>query len=246
METIRDLLAAALRKISVLGNGETMSASNGNDALMALQVMVDDMANENLLIPVTTLLSKVVVQGQASYTIGVHASPPGPTNHIETAKPISYASVYIRDGAGNDYPVSIIPTNQYAAMGQKLTAGRPSCVYIQDGWPLDTLVFDSSFLDSTDIIKIYALLPLSTYLTTASLNDVISLPPGYKRMLMFNLCIELAPEYEKIPSAVIVKVAQDTKRGLKAKNLTMGKVMSDYPRSRSHYGYYNVQGGPVQ
>lgn len=250
MNTIRDLCAAALRKIGVLGAGETMSASNADAALMALQVMVDDMANENLLIPVTTVLSISMAAGSTSYTVGTYPAPvpdPLPDNHIETAKPTAYLSAYVRDSANNDFAVSIIPENQYSQISTKLLTSRPTCVYVQDGWPLDTLQFDAAGYDTSDTFKLVCLLPLSGYLTTSSLNDTIDMPPGYKRMVLYNLCIDLAPEWEKKISREIATVAAQSKRNLKGKNLVVGKLRSDAPGSvYGGPGFYNIHGGPVE
>lgn len=250
MNTIRDMLAAALRKLGVLGAGESMSANASADALTALQLLVDDMANENLLIPVTTLLSASMAAGSVSYTIGTYPAPvpdPLPDTHIETVKPTEYLSAYIRDSASNDFPVRIIPQNQYSALSTKLLTSRPSMVYVQAGWPMDTLQFDAAGYDTSDTFKLVCLLPLSSYLTTATLNDVIDMPPGYKRMVLYNLCVDLAPEWSVKVGAEIASAAAASKRNLRAKNLNVGKLRSDSPQSvYGGPGYYNIHGGPVQ
>lgn len=249
METIRDLLTASLRKIGVLAAGETMSSANGQDAFTALKLMVDAMANESLLIPVTTVLTHTLIEGQPDYTVGIYPSPrpdPLPSNHIESAKPTEYLSGFIRDAGNTDYLIhSFIPANQYDAVGQKGISGRPAYLYVQDGWPMDTLRLVSAPYEN-DTLYLTCKLPLSELLPTTTINHTIDLPPGYKSMLLYNLCIELAPEWERSVSNEIAMLANKYRKEIKGQNFRAGKLRSDAPRSNYGRGrYYNVDRGPV-
>jgi hypothetical protein len=52
----------------------------------------------------------------------------------------------------------------------------------------------------------------------AGLSTAISLPPGYRRMLVKNLAVDLAPSYEKEVSSALYEAAVEAKAVVKRAN----------------------------
>lgn len=248
MVTIRKLIESSLRKINVLAGGEDMKPDEGQDALLTFQMMVSGWANETLTIPVTGVVTKTLVVGEPEYTIGIYPSPqpdPLPENHIETPRPQQFITAMIRDSAGTDYRMDIMDAARYSQISRKTNASRPSRMYVRHGWPMHTILFESQPYDSETLIM-EVLQPLEGILATDSLDTVINLPPGYERALLYNLAVEMAPEYEKTPSGVVLGVAAQSLKMLKARNsrpllLDVDRALVDTQKGK---GTYEITQGP--
>lgn len=249
MSTIRDLLKIALQKIEVLAPGEDLEGQDAEDARQQFALMVDGFAVHQMLIPITTVVTKVLAIGQNDYTIGNYPDPvpdPLPDNHIETTHPIEFLGAFLRDSAGTDYPLMFIEQNLYNQVNRKDNTARPTQLYIQRGWPLSTLRFNSNPF-SNDQLHLTVKKPLGDYIATSSLNSVVNLPPGYERFLVYSLAVELAPTWGKRVPPEIAVIAEDSMKRIKrAFNrpgfLTTSPHMST--RSRRTGGSYNIESGP--
>ena len=143
--TVGDIIRSAMRKIGVLAAGEPLPANEGDDALEVFAQMVDSWSTETLLIPVVNVVTKVLVENQPEYTIGIYPEPvpdPLPSNHIETARPERILSAFIRDRYETDYIQEIIDVKTFSRISRKTNASRPSRFYIREGWPMNTILFE--------------------------------------------------------------------------------------------------------
>lgn len=247
-QTVGDLIRSSLRKIGVLAPGEPLPSDEGDDAKQVLIQMIDAWTNESLLIPVTTVITKQLLVGESEYTIGIYPEPipvPLPDNHIEVKRPQQFLTSFIRDGAGTDYPLQVIGPTSYADTSRKDNEFRPTRLYIRKGWPMHTLIFNSlPFADET--LHLETLQPLSEVLPLIGLTEEINLPPGYEKAIIFNLCIDLAPEYGKDITNVIAVTAMDEKRKIKRTNhkkltLKVDRALVSNNRSK---GTYIIEQGP--
>ena len=246
--TVGDIIRSSMRKIGVLAAGEPLPANEGDDALEVFAQMVDAWTNETLLIPVVNVVTKVLVENQPEYTIGIYPEPvpdPLPSNHIETARPERILSAFIRDRYDTDYIQEIIDVETYSRISRKTNTSRPSRFYVRKGWPLNTILFESvPYQDET--LHLEVVQPLSEILPTACLTDVINLPPGYERALIYNLCLELAPEWGKDISPLVATQAVEGKKWLKRNNyrpLVLGADRA-VATQRKGIGTYIIEQGP--
>ncbi len=248
MATVGDLIRGSMRKIGVLAAGEALDAGEGADALTIFRQMLDGWSNESLLIPVVNTVTKTLIQGQSQYTIGIYPSPqpvPLPDNHIETARPQIIQNAFIRDTYSTDYSLTKMGGRFYSDISRKTTQARPSRYYVRDGWPLDTILFDSApYTD--DVLHLEVLQPLSEILPTASLVDVIDLPPGYERALVFNLCLDIADEWGREVTSTIAVNAVNSKKQIKRANKKDLTLRADRGAvsKRSGLGTYIISSGP--
>lgn len=246
--TVGEIIRSSLRKIGVLAAGEALPPEEGDDALNVFRQMIDSWALETLLIPVVGVVTHTLVQGQPEYTIGIYPEPkpdPLPLNHIETARPEKIISAFIRDAAGTDYPQKAIATKAYTRISRKTNEARPSSFYMREGWPLNTILFESVPYAS-EVLHLEVMQPLSGILPAANLQEAINLPPGYEKALIFNLCLDLADEWGKEVSRTVAVQAVEQKKWIKRANyrpLVLSMDKSLVSRDRAN-GTYIIEQGP--
>lgn len=245
-QTVGDLIRSAMRKIGVLGAGEPLPAGEGDDAKVVFSQMVDAWSLESLLIPVVSVVTKQLVVGESEYTIGVYPSaPPFPDTHIEAARPEKIIAAFIRDSHGTDYIQEIMDVQTFSRISRKTNSSRPSRIYVRKGWPMNTLLFESlPYADET--LHLEVVQPLSEYLTTTLLTDVVNLPPGYEQVLIYNLAMMLSDEWGKQITPSIATIAVEGKKRIKRSNfrklvLGMDRAVVNQQRAK---GTYIVDGGP--
>jgi len=205
--TVLDLVKASLRKIRVLGAGETPSGSEGSEALDTLNALLQSWSNEGLAVYRQTLSTHATVAGTASYTIGTGAT-------WDTTRPLRIDQAFLRTTSDNiDDQLTLLSATEYYAVRDKATASEPTHLYYLPSmttgtvylWPVPDAVYTVGIVQNTQI---------AAYLTLAA--DV-GLPPGYEQALIYNLAVELAPEYGK-SAADVAGLAREYKMVLKRTN----------------------------
>jgi hypothetical protein len=239
--TVGDIIRASMRKIGVLAAGEPLPADQGNDALETFTQMVDSWALETLLIPIVNVVTHTLITGTSEYTIGIYPTAPIPDSHIETARPEKIITSFIRDSAGTDFHLRKMEARQYSLISRKTTEARPSRIYVREGWPLDTILFDTVPY-ANETLHLEVIQPLSGILSTANLTDEINLPPGYEKALIYNLAIDLADEWQQTVTSSVATLAIEGKKLIKRSNyrdivLRVDRALSD---KRKGYGRYNI------
>lgn len=133
----------------------------------------------------------------------------------------------------------------WAAITSKdLTSTWPTAWYYNPTFPYGTLTFWPVPTASTIQGVIYVKTQLSEF---GSLDDEVSLPPAYERMIVTNLALELAPSYPNSPiSPLLVKQAQESLAAVKRTNRRLSDL--SFPAGAlvgSNYGRwgYNIRTG---
>lgn len=208
MTTANDLISRSLRLILVLGQGRrTLTANELSDGLMALNAMVDSFSIDSLMIYQTLEESFPLVVGTASYTIGTGGT-------FNTVRPVSITNAFIRDNSNNDYPVELIDNFSYDSIPLKTVSSRSRYLYYDKQYPLAyiRLMYVPAYAE-TLFINSWKQIQQFADGTTA-----ISLPPGYERMLAYNLAVEIAPEYGVAISDKVGQIAKESKAAVKRLN----------------------------
>jgi hypothetical protein len=201
--TLLELLTSSLRAIGVKNPGVTLTAEEVDDAKEILNLMLDLWSAEGLMVYASTRESFSLVNGQEAYTIGTGGN-------FNTDRPIQILNAYIGESGAADTPVEIIGANQYQGIWLKETPGKPDKLNFLGTMPLGTIYIYPS-PDSAYTIYLDSLKPL-TDITV--LTSTISLPPGYEAALQSNLAVNLAPEYGRDPSQLVLKAAMESKKAL--------------------------------
>lgn len=218
--TALDIIRGAMRLIGAVDPGEQLTADEASDGLELLNELLESLSNEGLACHQILQENFALSSGVASYTIGSGAT-------FNTTRPLNVLSAFIRDG-GYDYPLRVLTREEYDRFTPKTTQYQPEYLYYEPsvangriylyGVPAKAYaVTDGLYINSQKQLQQFALL-----------TTEIVLPPGYKRMLRYNLAPELAPEYNrKVPDAVLA-IARESKASIKRLNSRTPKLRLDH------------------
>jgi hypothetical protein len=129
--TAGDQINAALRLIGQLAEGETPSAATSQDALAALNQMLDSWNTDRLLVYTTQTQVFSWPAGQATRTIG-------PTGDFVGNRPvfIDDATYFDDPGTGVSYGIKLINQQQYNGIALKnVTSTYPQVMYVNNSFP---------------------------------------------------------------------------------------------------------------
>ena len=202
METAREHIRRTLQLIGVVGQGEDVSAAEANDALAALNDMLGTWSIMGAVFA-ETREEFALTPGTASYTIGTGGD-------FDTERPIRIVKAFI-DRGNISYPLQVLDQVAYADLSFKDQTGLPCDLYYDAGFPLGNIVLNP-VPNSSDTLNIYSEKPLTG---PATLDTVLSFPPGYSRGFRFNLAVDVAPEYGIPVSAEVQRGAASSLRAIK-------------------------------
>jgi hypothetical protein len=210
MSTAGDQINRSLRLLGVLAEGETPSASVSQDALLAMQQMIDSWNTEKLSIFSTQDQVFTWPSSQISRTLG-------PTGNFVGNRPVLLEdSTYFRDPLTNvSYGVKIINQQQYDGIAVKtVTSTYPQVLWINMTYPdIEMYVFPVPIRDLE-----WHFISVEELTQPALLATDLFFPPGYMRAFTYNLACEIAPEFGVEPSAQVKRIAMTSKRNIKRIN----------------------------
>jgi hypothetical protein len=199
-----------MRLIGMLAEGETPSAAASQDALSAMNQMIDSWNTERL--------SVFSTQDQIfTWPASTQSRTLGPTGNFVGNRPVLLEdSTYFRDAATNvSYGIKIINQQQYNGIAVKtVTSTYPQVLWINMTYP-----------DIEMYVYPVPLRPLEWHFVSiqeltqpAVLATTLSFPPGYLRAFKYNLACEIAAEFGVEPSPQVQRIAMTSKRNLKRIN----------------------------
>ena len=217
MATAADQINGALRLLGVLAEGETPSAAVSQDALTALNQMIDSWNTERLAVFCT--------QDQVfSWPPSTIKRTLGPTGDFVGNRPIQILdSTYFRDPAsGISYGIKLINQQQYNGIAVKtVTSTYPQVMWVNNTFPnVEMYVYPVP----TKVLEFH-LVSVQELTAPATLVTNLAFPPGYLRAFRYNLACEIAPEFGVEPSSQVRRIAMYSKRDLKRIN-NPGDVMA--------------------
>jgi hypothetical protein len=204
--TAQEIINAALRVLGELASGETPTAEESNDGLIALNKLIDSWSAEQLLIPEITRLSQAATPGTQVYTMG-----PGGT--LGSTRPLAVLAVSVASGSGIVQPAKIVNAEDWAAIADKSRTGAFAAkAYYNAAYPTGSLYLWPAPTGGT--IAVDFLKPLTSFATLAT--DV-QMPPGYDRALIWNLALELASNFGRDQN-IVAATAQQAKAAIAERN----------------------------
>jgi hypothetical protein len=208
--TAGDQINRALRLLGVLAEGETPSASVSQDALMALNQMIDSWNTERL--------SVFCTQDQVfTWPAGEYIRTLGPSGNFVGLRPVLLDdATYYRDpGTNVSYGIKFINQQQYDGIAVKtVTSTYPQVIFVNMGYPDVTM---SIYPRPTRDLE-WHFISVQELTQPATLVTNILFPPGYLRAFTYNLAMEIAPEFGVEPSPQVQRIAMTSKRNLKRIN----------------------------
>ena len=217
MTTAADQINGALRLIGMLAEGEVPSAATSQDALTALNQMLDSWNTERLSIFST-------IDQIFTWPASIRNRTLGPSGDFVGQRPVQIDDAsYFRDPSTNvSYGLQIINQQQYDAIAIKtVTSTYPQLLWYNADMPnIDIYIYPVPLRTLE-----FHFISVNVLAQPATLDTVLSFPPGYLRAFRYNLACELAPEFGVEPSAQVRRIAVYSKRNLKRIN-DPGDVMS--------------------
>ena len=208
--TAADQINGALRLIGQLAESEVPTAAASQDALTALNQMIDSWNTERLSIFST--------QDQVfSWAPNLISRTFGPSGDFVGNRPVLLDdSTYFKDPAsGISYGIKMINQQQYDGIAVKtVTSTYPQVLWINMSYPniemyvypVPTKVLEWHFISVEELTQ------------PATLTTTLAFPPGYLRAFRYNLACEIAAEFGVEPPPTVARIAMTSKRNLKRIN----------------------------
>lgn len=217
MTTANDQIKAALRLIGQLAEGEPPSADTANDALVALNQMIDSWNTERLSIYSTQDQVFTWPAGNISRTLG-------PTGNFIGNRPVELddSTYFIDPTNGVSYGIKIINQQQYDGIAVKtVTSTYPQVIWLNMDMPnISMYIYPVPTRDLT-----WHFVSVTELTQPATLTTSLVFPPGYMRAFKYNLACEIAAEFGVEPPPSVQRIAMTSKRNLKRVNFP-GDIMS--------------------
>ena len=207
--TANDQINRALRLLGVLAEGETPSAATSQDALIALNQMIDSWNTERL--------SVFSTQDQVfTWPVGEIHQTLGPTGDFVGNRPVYFDdATYYKAPNGVSYGIKFINQQQYDGIAVKtVTSTFPQVIFVNMTFPnVEMYIYPRP----TQALE-WHFISVEELSQPASLSTELHFPPGYMRAFTYNLAMELAPEFGVEPSPQVQRIAMTSKRNLKRVN----------------------------
>ena len=207
--TAGDQINRALRLLGILAEGETPSASMSQDALMAMNQMIESWNTERLSVFCTQDQIFEWPSSQIKRTLG-------PTGDFVGNRPVLFDdATYFKAPSGVSYGIKFINQQQYDGIAVKnVTSTYPQVIFANMTYPnvemyvypMPTQVLEWHFVSVQELTQ------------PATLATALHFPPGYLRAFTYNLAMQFAPEFGVEPSPQVQRIAMTSKRDLKRIN----------------------------
>jgi len=208
--TAGDQINRALRLLGVLAEGETPSAATSQDGLTALNQMIDSWNTERLSVFSTQDQIFTWPAGQITRTLG-------PSGNFVGNRPVLFDdATYYRDAGTNvSFGIKFINQQQYDGIAVKtVTSTYPQVIFVNMTYPDATMtVYPKPTRDLE-----WHFISVQELSNPAVLTTDLTFPPGYLRAFVYNLAMEIAPEFGVEPSPQVTRIAMTSKRNLKRIN----------------------------
>ena len=208
--TAGDQINRSLRLLGILAEGETPSAAMSQDALIALNQMIDSWSTERLAVFCT--------QDQVfTWPAGEYIRTLGPSGNFVGLRPVLLDdATYYRDpGTNVSFGIKFINQQQYDGIAVKtVTSTYPQVCFVNMGFPDITM---SIYPRPTRDLE-WHFVSVQELNQPATLATELHFPPGYMRAFTYNLAMEFAPEFGVEPSPQVSRISMTSKRDLKRIN----------------------------
>jgi hypothetical protein len=210
MATALDQIKASLRLIGQLAEGEEPTPQTAQDALGAMNQMIDSWNTERLAVFCTEDQVFNWPPGEITRTLG----PSG--NFIGNRPVLIDDATYFRDASTNvSYGIKLINQQQYNGIAVKtVTSTYPQVMFVNNTFPDITMTI---YPQPTRVLE-WHFVSVQQLTKPATLGTVLSFPPGYLRAFKYNLAMEIANEFGVEPMPQVQRIAMTSKRNLKRIN----------------------------
>ena len=225
MADAQALIDASLRKLGVLGSGESPTSQQGTDALAELNRLIQTWMTQALMIHGETLAEHTLTASQQSHSIGKSAA------NLSARRPDRVVRANILDTSGEDILAELkIENMQWWAdiRPSSDTDSLPSTLVYNATYPNGTIYLSPS-PDSAYVLELFTWGEIGEI---AAVSTTISLPPGYEDLIVYELAERLIPDYGANPGQAFFDTLRDIRARVKGHNVRPREMYSDYPGVR--------------
>lgn len=216
---------AAMRKLGLLAGNKK---PNGNDTaflLDALNKLADALQLEPGYAYRVAETVRAISSADAVLTLG-------PGGQLDMERPVGISDSSFVRVSGIDHRLTILDQRGYAGISQKTLGGSwPTSCYFDNAQPLGNLYL---FPQGAGELHLFSTLnPVSSFANAVTLYQ---LPQGWDRFLTYLLAVEVAPDFETVPSQQVVTTAKGCGRSIRLANLTIPRLK--LPNMGNSPGWY--------
>ncbi len=213
---VKDLIAKAYLIAHVLGKGESLSLVKALDGFESLNDLIEQATICKTFSPYQTEIAVPMQTGQLVYTVGPSTVSPPPD--VTAIRPVEVLSGYSRR-IGQDLPVFITHAKQdydYIQNKNLHSLGWNGLVYYQATYPAGTLYVYPMPGDTLTTLHLTVLANIAPFL---SLEDEVSLPPGYYQYLKYDLAKRVCADHGQTFGPENADILDGCKAALEGNNL---------------------------
>lgn len=199
-----DIIKAILRKLEVIGEGETPSTEDYTNCAFGLNLMLKAWEREGFYLWKTTEILVPLISGNNTYQIGDTATG---TGAVVTNRPIRLAneSCFIRDANNNDLPITVFSRQEYNNLSAKSTSGVTNVIYYDPQLTNGIIKTYPTPNDSTRTLHLVAQIPVYDF-TTGS--ETLDMPQEGYQAVVYGGADEMQLEYPGLSPQKISAITQ--------------------------------------
>lgn len=230
--TIREFLEKSLRQIKVLAAGESADGDTIQDALLSFNILMDAWNAEGLIRSKGGISSQAITAAQTfSFT-------------NSTIDPSAvYGVNHLPDSQTAQRELQILTVEQFQIEMTKtvVTGTYAEKIYFYKDLSGDLKGYLFPTPSGTGTLKFFVQERFTATNSNLSSDFPVELV-GYQRALLFNLALEMCPEFGVQPDAVLIKNAEESKAQVMRSNFEPIIINADFDFS-SEYGFYDINKG---
>lgn len=226
MPTYANLADDILIELDRLGAGETADPNDSALVLSRLTGLRDTWNAQRLLVYEVRQEVFTLIVGLSDYTIG-------PSGNFLTTRPVKIENAVLIDTTitpNQRYPQTVIDKDAWVNRWSVQPAQFPAVVYYEPAYPNGIVHLGESPTTVFDI-ELSTWQPWTTVLT---LTTLVTLPPAYYEMVLYNGALRLANAFGVQPTALLVQFARESRAVVKSLNSASPRMTTDVPRGLSH------------
>ena len=236
--TAGDVIRSAFRIIGVTAKSEVPTADEMQDALQALNLMLESWSARRLIVRGTVQFSNALTAGQYIYTMGTGGN-------FNTPKPIAITSGYIVDNNGISTNIDIISQEEYDSYADKfITVARPVALNFDAGLAQQAVQTGTCYLypipDSTPYVLVLQTQVALTDFT--GITDTVTFEAKYGEAMKYELAKRLWREYHESTQPIpgdILAIGERAMCIIEKTNHVLPHASIDVPPRKTVYNVYS-------
>lgn len=196
-----DIIKAALRKIKVIGEGDSPTLEDYTNCDFALNLWLKGLEADGIFLWKIKELALPLLSGINSYQIGPSATG---TGALVTDRPNKLVDTcYVRDASSQDVPVSIISRQEYNQLSMKGTSSNVNQIFYDPQLTNGVIKVYGAPSDSTHTLYLSCQIPIYDF---ASGTETLDLPQEGYQAVVYGLADEVMDEYPKSDMSAIQRI----------------------------------------